>query len=83
MARLLLPVFGVTRCPSEEGVALFWFVLGVIVGQIIAVAAMALLFAAKKADQRQPALKSYPVPEEDGETLRTYSDLSTVGAQDR
>jgi hypothetical protein len=63
-------------------VAIFWFVLGVIVGQIIAVAAMALLFAAKKADERQPALKSYPVPEEDGETLRTYSDLTTVGVKD-
>ena len=63
--------------------AIFWFVLGVIVGQIIAVAAMALLFAAKKADERQPVLKSYPVPEEDGATLRTYSDLTTVGVKDR
>lgn len=70
-------------CSLGEGMAILWFVLAVIIGQIIAVAAIALLFAAKKADERQPALKSYPVPKEDGETLWTYSALTTVGGKTR
>jgi len=83
MARFLLSLLAVTRCSLGKGMAILWFVLGVIISQIIAVTAIALLFAAKKADERQPALKSYPVPKEDGGTLWTYSALTTVGGKTR
>ena len=46
--------------------AIFWFVLGIILGQITAVTVIALLSAAKRADERQPAWKSHLVPEEGG-----------------
>ncbi len=66
--------------------SIFWFVLGVIVGQIIAVSVIVLLFAAKKADQRQPklpALKDHPVPKKVRVKLGTHEVLTTVGVKGR
>jgi hypothetical protein len=66
---------------------IFWFVLGVIVGQVIAVSVIVLLSAAKKADQRQPTLptlKDHPVPNPITvrEKLGTHSVLTTAGVKD-
>ena len=66
--------------------SIFWFVLGVIVGQIIAVSVIFLLFAAKKADQRQPilpALKDPRVSKKVREKLGTHEVLTTAGVKGR
>ena len=44
--------------------AIFWFVLGVLVSQITTATVIALLSAVKRADERRPARKSHLVPEE-------------------